>query len=135
MVTYINRFIGIISYNSGGLLLYGNNEGVDNNVFVSPHSNGDGDCTVLTLKVFKEFVDAIDVLNVIKTRQCERIPGTAHTDFLQSTRNMEPLYLSENPFDDVLSGAFFCAVDKVLLLRHTETSIECGLDFDGVPQM
>jgi hypothetical protein len=116
------------------ILLYGNNEGLDN-VFVSPHSNGDGDCTVLTLNVFKEFLDAIDVLNVIKTRQCERIPGTAQIDFLQSTRNMEPLYLSETPFDEVLSGAFFCAGDIVHLLRHTETSIKCGLDFDGTTNM
>jgi hypothetical protein len=46
---------------------------------------------------------------------------------------MEPLYLSDTPYDEVvfLSDAFFCAGDIVRLLRHTEASIKCGLDFDG----
>lgn len=46
---------------------------------------------------------------------------------------MEPLYLSETPLEEVvfLSDAFFCAGDIVHLLRHTEASIKCGLDFDG----
>jgi len=116
------------------ILLYGNDEGFEN-VFVSLYSSGDGDCTVLTLEAFKELLDAIGVPNVIKTRQRKRIPGTAHIDFLQSIRNaaMEPLYLSDTPYDEVvfLSDAFFCAGDIVRLLRHTEASIKCGLDFDG----
>lgn len=116
------------------ILLYGNDEGFEN-VFVSLYSSGDGDCAVLTLEAFKELLDAIGVPNVIKTRQRERIPGMARIDFLQSIRNaaMEPLYLSDTPYDEVvfLSDAFFCAGDIVRLLRHTEASIKCGLDFDG----
>ena len=116
------------------ILLYDNDEGFEN-VFVSLYSSGDGDCAVLTLEAFKDLLDAIGVPNVIKTRQRERIPGTARIDFLQSIRNaaMEPLYLSDTPYDEVvfLSDAFFCAGDIVRLLRHTEASIKCGLDFDG----
>ena len=115
-------------------LIYGDADGFDN-VLVSLYSSDTGDCTRSTLEAFKELLDTIGVPNVIETRGRQRPPGKSRIDFLQSIRNeaMKPLYLSEKSFDEVifLSDAFFCAGDIIRLLRHTEASIKCGLDFDG----
>ena len=116
------------------IFIYGGDESFEN-VLVSLYSSGDGDCTGPTLEAFKELLDAIGVPNEIETRGRQRTPSVARIDFLQGIRNavMKPLYLSEKSFDEVifLSDAFFCAGDVVRLLRHTEASIKCGLDFDG----
>ena len=116
------------------ILIYGDADGFDN-VLVSLYSSGTEDCTKSTLEAFKELLDVIGVPNVIETRGRQRLPGKARIDFLQSIRNaaMKPLYLSEKSFDEVifLSDSFFCAGDIIRLLRHTEASIKCGLDFDG----
>lgn len=47
------------------IFLYGNDEGFEN-VFVFLYLSGDGDCVVLMFEAFKEFLDVIGVLNVIK---------------------------------------------------------------------
>lgn len=116
------------------IFIYGDDENFEN-VLISLYSSGDGDCTTSTLEAFKELLDVVGVPNAIETRGRQRTPGVARIDFLQSIRNavMKPLYLSGQPFNEVifLSDAFFCAGDIVRLLRHTEASIKCGLDFDG----
>lgn len=116
------------------ILIYGDHHSFGN-LLVSFYSSGTGDCTASTLEAFKELLDLIGVPNNIETRGRKKLPGQARIDFLQSIRNavMQPLYLSEKSFDEVifLSDTFFCAGDIVRLLRHTEASIKCGLDFDG----
>ena len=86
-----------------------------------------------TLEALKELLDAIEFERDRDSRR-QRTPSVARIDFLQGIRNavMKPLYLSEKSFDEVifLSDAFFCG-RRVRLLRHTEASIKCGLDFDG----
>ena len=117
------------------VLLYGSDDGFEN-ILLSLFAGGERDCSAPTLDLFGELLDIMRVPHVIKTRQCERKPTMARIDFLQRIRNavMEPLYTSKKSFDEVvfLSDAFFCAGDVVRLLRHSEASIKCGLDFDGV---
>ena len=108
------------------------------NVFISIHESGSQDCTPRVLEAFKAFLDSLGVPNDVKTGQQQRLSGISRIDFLQSLRNraLAKMYSSTKRFDEVVfvSDNYFCAGDIVRLLRHTDASIKCGMDFDGTAE-
>lgn len=105
------------------------------NIFISLYEGGSDahDCTAQVLLFLKEVLAALEVPHSIRVDQESRPPDRARIDFLQEIRNeaLAELYSSRREYDEVvyLSDTFFCASDIIRLLRHSEASIKCGMDF------